>query len=52
MARQVAAALGLPDDYFPEYREAMVHRAIRRDPRLRDEIFDREVTATLRPERG
>ena len=40
MARRVASAFGLPEDYFAEYREAVVRNEIREDPSLRDEIFD------------
>jgi hypothetical protein len=38
MAR-VALALQLPEDYFPEFREAFVIDRIRSDPRLRNEIY-------------
>ena len=41
LARRVAAALGLPDDYFPEFREAYVIGRIRNDPRLRDRLYAR-----------
>ena len=40
LAERVAAALGLPADYFPEAREAYVLQHVRRDPRLRDRLFD------------
>jgi hypothetical protein len=36
-----AIALGLPRDYFPEYREAFVIDRVRSDPRLRDELYVR-----------
>lgn len=39
LARRVAAALGLPDDYFPEFREAFVIDAVREDPGLREELY-------------
>lgn len=41
MAQSVAAALGLPPDYFPEYRERIVIDRVKRDPEARDEVFDR-----------
>jgi transcriptional regulator with XRE-family HTH domain len=41
LAEAVAAALGLPPDYFPEYREGVVVERVRRDGRLRDDVFDR-----------
>ncbi len=41
LARKVAKALGLPPDYFPEFREAAVMERIRRDPALRDRLYDR-----------
>jgi transcriptional regulator with XRE-family HTH domain len=40
LARSVARALNLPEDYFREYREAYVIDQIRRRPRLRDEIYE------------
>jgi transcriptional regulator with XRE-family HTH domain len=39
LARRVAVALGLPSDYFPEYREAEVIAAVRRDPQLRERLY-------------
>lgn len=41
LARRVAVAFGLPEDYFPEYREASVIEAVRSRPRWRDELYDR-----------
>lgn len=41
LAGRVAEALGLPVDYFPEYRESLAVKAIRADPTLRDEVYDR-----------
>lgn len=41
LARRVATALGLPDDYFPEFREAFVLEAVKADARLRDELYER-----------
>ena len=41
-ASRIARHLGLPEDYFAEVREAKVIQMIRRNPRLRDQIyFDR-----------
>jgi hypothetical protein len=41
LAQSVASAFGLHDDYFPEFREAFVFDSIRRDPRLRDNLYRR-----------
>jgi transcriptional regulator with XRE-family HTH domain len=41
MAEAVAIALGLPVDYFPEYREGVVVEHVKRNARVRDEVFDR-----------
>jgi transcriptional regulator with XRE-family HTH domain len=41
LAGRVAVALGLPEDYFPEWREAVIVDRIREDPKLRDQIYDR-----------
>jgi transcriptional regulator with XRE-family HTH domain len=41
LAEAVASALGLPPDYFPEYREGVVVERVRHDGRLRDDVFDR-----------
>jgi antitoxin HigA-1 len=41
LAAAVARALELPDDYFPEYREAFVISRVREDPALRDRLYDR-----------
>src|SRR5688572_24610170 len=41
MAESVAAALGLPPDYFPEYRERLVIDRMKADPEARDDVFDR-----------
>jgi transcriptional regulator with XRE-family HTH domain len=38
---RVARALGLPVDYFREYREDRVVDRVRADARLRDDIYDR-----------
>jgi hypothetical protein len=37
----VAVTLGLPDDYFPEFREAFVLERIKADPKLREELYAR-----------
>jgi hypothetical protein len=39
LARRVAIALDVPEDYFPEFREAFVIERIRRDPRLREKLY-------------
>jgi transcriptional regulator with XRE-family HTH domain len=39
LAGRVAIALGLPPDYFPEYREEQVIAAVRRDPQLRERLY-------------
>jgi transcriptional regulator with XRE-family HTH domain len=39
LPKRVAVALGLPEDYFPETREAVILDAVRRDPDLRERIF-------------
>jgi len=39
-AGEIAVALGLPRDYFPEYREMLALDAVRHNPRLRDDIYD------------
>jgi transcriptional regulator with XRE-family HTH domain len=39
LARRVATALGLPPDYFPEYRKGFVLERIRTDAVLRDELY-------------
>jgi transcriptional regulator with XRE-family HTH domain len=41
LARRVAVALSLPPDYFPEYRQGVVIEKVKRDPRLRDELYER-----------
>ena len=41
--RRIARALDLPVDYFPEVREAEVIAAIRKKPRLRDELYFERV---------
>jgi transcriptional regulator with XRE-family HTH domain len=39
LAGRIAIALGLPADYFPEYREAVVIERLRCDPTLRDRLY-------------
>lgn len=41
LARRVAVALGLPADYFPEYRAGYVFERIKSDASLRDRLYDR-----------
>jgi hypothetical protein len=41
LARRIALALDLPEDYFPEYREAFVIERIKTNPELRDELYAR-----------
>jgi transcriptional regulator with XRE-family HTH domain len=39
LAGRIAIVLGLPIDYFPEYREAEVVAAVLHDPELRERIY-------------
>jgi len=39
LAARAASALGLPEDYFPEFREAYVLERVRSDAELRDAIY-------------
>src|SRR5437016_2412850 len=39
LAGDIAVALDLPRDYFPEYRELVAIDAVRQDPALRDRIY-------------
>ena len=41
LARRVAVALDLPEDYFPEFREAFVFDRIKTDPKLRNQLYAR-----------
>lgn len=41
LARRVANAFGLPDDYFPEYREAAVIAHLKKDAETRDRLYRR-----------
>ncbi|MCU1278914.1 MAG: hypothetical protein JWM53_2460 [bacterium] len=40
VAAAIAEELGLPRDYFAEYREAVVQNAIAGDAKLRDRVYD------------
>jgi transcriptional regulator with XRE-family HTH domain len=40
LTAKVARSLGLPTEYFPEYREAMVVDRLKSDPSFRERIFD------------
>lgn len=42
-AMAITRHLGLPADYFPEVREALVVAAIQKSPRLRDAIYFERV---------
>jgi transcriptional regulator with XRE-family HTH domain len=39
LSGRVARAFGLPEDYFPEFREAFVVNAVRQNAKLRDELY-------------
>lgn len=41
LAGQIAIALGLPRDYFPEYREAVAVEAVRGNEELRENVYRR-----------
>jgi transcriptional regulator with XRE-family HTH domain len=43
LTRKVARALGLPPDYFLEFREAYVIQRIRSDPKLRNDLYARLI---------
>jgi transcriptional regulator with XRE-family HTH domain len=45
LPKRVAVALGLPEDYFPEAREALIVDAVRRQPELRERVY-RTVSQT------
>jgi transcriptional regulator with XRE-family HTH domain len=40
LAAAVAEYFDLPQDYFGEYRQAIVQDAIAADPKLRDRVYD------------
>jgi transcriptional regulator with XRE-family HTH domain len=46
LTRKVARALGLPPDYFLEFREAYVIERIRSDPKLRNDLYARLIRDT------
>jgi transcriptional regulator with XRE-family HTH domain len=50
-AESIARHLGLPVGYFPEVREAAVMEAIRKNPRLRDELYFKRVEKRRTPRR-
>ncbi len=39
LAARIARQLGLPDDYWPEYRAATVIARVRSDPAYRDRLY-------------
>jgi transcriptional regulator with XRE-family HTH domain len=41
LTKRIALALGLPPDYFPEFREAYVIEQIKSDPKLRNDLYRR-----------
>jgi transcriptional regulator with XRE-family HTH domain len=41
LAGRIAETLGLPKDYFAEYRSWRLAEALRADPGLRDRLFDK-----------
>lgn len=41
LCRQIALALDLPADYWPEYRERVVTDKIHSDAKLREELYER-----------
>lgn len=45
LARRVALAFDLPEDYFPEYWESVVISRVRSDPALRDRLYRRHAGA-------
>jgi transcriptional regulator with XRE-family HTH domain len=49
LTRRVSLALGLPPDYFPEYREAYVVEQIRSDAKLRNDLYVRLSRKRRRP---
>src|SRR5579862_623857 len=52
LPRRVAVALGLPEDYFPETREAFILEAIRREPDLLERIYRTISRAKSGPSSG
>jgi hypothetical protein len=49
--QRVAEALDIPEEQFPELREARVIERVQRDPRLRDRLFDELVAKRRRKRR-
>lgn len=41
LARRVALAFDLPEDYFPEFREAFVVQRVKQDEQLRERLYKR-----------
>jgi transcriptional regulator with XRE-family HTH domain len=41
LLKRIAVSLDLPEDYFPEVREAFVVERIRTDAKLRDDLYKR-----------
>jgi hypothetical protein len=52
IAERAAIALGLPADYFPEYREGVVIERMKSNPRVRDELYDRVAKGRRSKTRG
>src|SRR6266550_1277719 len=40
LTRRVAAALGLPPDFFPESRASFICEQVQNDPKLRERLYD------------
>jgi transcriptional regulator with XRE-family HTH domain len=49
LMRRVGAALGVPPETFPEYRQGVVVQRIREDPDLRDRLFQDLTSVTAPP---
>jgi transcriptional regulator with XRE-family HTH domain len=43
LAARIAVVLQLPEDWFPETRESRLFDHLRRDPALRDRLYDKLV---------
>lgn len=52
LTSKVAIALGLPPDYFAEFRESFVVDRIRSDPALRNQLYARLRHRSPRPPRA
>ncbi len=48
LPKRVAVSLGLPEDYFPETREAVILGAMRQDAKLREELYGMVLKARRR----